>query len=166
MVYIGYLNKDNKFKPEKKYFFSDEAAAAWGLENLENYNVDMLRLERDYEVIDSEVKKIEKRALEVAKECTALGSFFAVVDFTLFHFPANSDNTICREGFNEVDLAELDFNDRLEIEKVLDLKNVVMYDLPFHKSDIENTKQIIKSPDKSSGMDSVMDSSDIEGLIF
>ena len=43
--YISFLNKDNGFKETKKYFDTYEKAVKWGRKNLENFNLDMVRIE-------------------------------------------------------------------------------------------------------------------------
>jgi hypothetical protein len=47
--YIEYLNKDNNHQLEKKYFTGTNAysdCVEWGKKNLENFNMDMVRMER------------------------------------------------------------------------------------------------------------------------
>ena len=47
--YIEYLNKDKNHQLEKKYFTGTNAYSAcveWGKKNLENFNMDMVRMER------------------------------------------------------------------------------------------------------------------------
>lgn len=41
-VYIEYLNKDDRFKPMKKYFTSYEDAVKWGKEQFEKFSHDMI----------------------------------------------------------------------------------------------------------------------------
>ncbi len=41
-VYIEYLNKDDRFKPMKKYFTSYSDAVKWGKEQFEKFDVDMV----------------------------------------------------------------------------------------------------------------------------
>ena len=41
---IKYLDKDNNFKQTEKLFSSYEEAQKWGMENIENFNSDMINL--------------------------------------------------------------------------------------------------------------------------
>jgi hypothetical protein len=41
-VYIKFLNKDKGFREDKKCFKSWDAAKIWGMENLSNFNMDMI----------------------------------------------------------------------------------------------------------------------------
>jgi hypothetical protein len=47
--YIDYLNKEDHFRQARKTFTGDDAyeqAEAWGRQNLENFNLDMIKLWR------------------------------------------------------------------------------------------------------------------------
>jgi len=41
--YIEFLNKNKGFRKEAKYFVSYEQAKKWGIANLENFNIDMIK---------------------------------------------------------------------------------------------------------------------------
>lgn len=43
--YIEFLNKEKNFRPDRKEFSSFEEGEKWGRDNLENFNLDMLRLD-------------------------------------------------------------------------------------------------------------------------
>ncbi len=50
--YIEYLNKDKNFKKSKKTFKGEtsyEDAIIWGKKNLENFNLDMIKYQRNDE---------------------------------------------------------------------------------------------------------------------
>lgn len=42
--YIDFLNKDKGFKQDREYFDNWEDAVNWGKANLENFNIDMIRV--------------------------------------------------------------------------------------------------------------------------
>jgi hypothetical protein len=44
-IYIDYLNKDKNFKVDRIYFESLEGAEIWALNNLENFNPDIIQIE-------------------------------------------------------------------------------------------------------------------------
>jgi hypothetical protein len=46
ILYIEYLNKDKNFTLDRIYFESFEDAKNWGKDNLDNFNLDMIRYER------------------------------------------------------------------------------------------------------------------------
>ena len=41
-VYIDFMNKDNGFKTERKYFKTYEDAHVWALDNFDKFNHDMI----------------------------------------------------------------------------------------------------------------------------
>jgi hypothetical protein len=43
-IYIDYLNKDKNFKADRIYFESLESAKVWALNNLENFNPDVIKI--------------------------------------------------------------------------------------------------------------------------
>ena len=42
-IYIEFLNKDKDFQKDTKYFTEYSEAIKWGRENLENFNIDMIK---------------------------------------------------------------------------------------------------------------------------
>lgn len=42
-VYIEFLNKDKGFKVDRKEFESYEIAIEWGVANLDNFHIDMVK---------------------------------------------------------------------------------------------------------------------------
>jgi hypothetical protein len=44
-IYIDYLNKDKNFKVDRIYFESFESAKVWALNNLGNFNPDIIQIE-------------------------------------------------------------------------------------------------------------------------
>lgn len=62
-VYIEFLNKDNKFKPEKKYFATYEDAIKWGRKEFEKFSIDMIH----YVETPSTKAKVEPETSEAFK---------------------------------------------------------------------------------------------------
>lgn len=48
VVYVDYLNKDNKFKPARKFFNTYEEAKQWCIDNLQSFNNDMLHYTQSF----------------------------------------------------------------------------------------------------------------------
>lgn len=42
-IFIEYLNKSKNFQIDREYFNDFEQAKIWGKENLENFNIDMIK---------------------------------------------------------------------------------------------------------------------------
>lgn len=42
-IFIEYLNMSKNFQIDREYFDNWESAKNWGKENLENFNIDMIR---------------------------------------------------------------------------------------------------------------------------
>lgn len=61
-VYIEYLNKDDRFKPMKKYFTSYSDAVKWGKEQFEKFDVDMVKY------IDKSSKEPTEKAAPSTKD--------------------------------------------------------------------------------------------------
>jgi len=49
-IYIEYLNKDNAYKVERKSFDSFEGARSWGAQNIDNFNLDMIKIKVLWEI--------------------------------------------------------------------------------------------------------------------
>ena len=43
-IYIQYLNKDDGYKGARKDFDSFESARNWGQQNINNFNLDMIKI--------------------------------------------------------------------------------------------------------------------------
>ena len=44
--FIEYMNKDNNFKIDRIYFDNYENAKNWGRDNLDNFNLDLIKYEK------------------------------------------------------------------------------------------------------------------------
>jgi hypothetical protein len=45
-IFIEYLNRDNNFTVDKIYFDNYEDAKAWAKNNLDNFNLDLIKYEK------------------------------------------------------------------------------------------------------------------------
>ena len=45
-IYIEYLNKDKNFTEDKIYFENYKDAVQWGKNNLDNFNLDLIKYEK------------------------------------------------------------------------------------------------------------------------
>lgn len=43
-IYIQYLNKDDGYKVARKDFDSFESARSWGVQNIDNFILDMIKI--------------------------------------------------------------------------------------------------------------------------
>jgi hypothetical protein len=74
-VYIDFLNKDKKFKQDRKYFKSWEDAAKWGRKEFDRFSPDMIKYE-SLQLTESTMADIHQMASEVKSEDEFVKRFF------------------------------------------------------------------------------------------
>lgn len=74
-VYIDFLNKDKKFKQDRKYFKSWEEAVKWGRSEFDRFSSDMIKYE-SFQLDEGTMSDIHQLAGEVKSEDEFVKKFF------------------------------------------------------------------------------------------